>query len=161
MVLKESFFRATRPQIGRRGSVEADVSGFSGVRAPLITVWSHFLGAWRTSRIGPVEPSKPEPFNSLTKSYFLSSGHLRRHCNVSVALAVGGRTIHSSFKLASNDWQARKNSRSRSRRRPAVLRSAHPAPDPQPGDRAVVVEGWPACRRNRQPELGHGGRSNG
>src|ERR1035437_281894 len=96
--------------------------------------------------------------NSLKKYSFLSSGHLRRHCNVFVAVIVGSLTIHSSFKLASNDWQARKDSRSRSRRRPAVLRSAHPAPDPQPGDRAVVVEGWPACRRNRQPDLGHGGR---
>src|ERR1035437_9923039 len=97
--------------------------------------------------------------NSLTKYSFLSSGHLRKHCNVSVALVVDDRTIHSSIKLASNDWQARKNPRSSSRRRPAVLRSAHPTPDPQPGDRAVVAEGWAACRRNRQPGLGHGGRS--
>src|ERR1019366_1768515 len=100
-----------------------------------------------------------ERLNSITKYSFLSSGHLRRHCNVSVAVIVGSLTIHSSIKLASNDWQARKNPRSSSRRRPAVLRSAHPTPDPHPGDRAVVVEGWPACRRNRQPELGHGGRS--
>src|ERR1022692_3369536 len=95
--------------------------------------------------------------NSITKYSFLSSGQLRKHCNVSVAVIVGSLTIHSSFKLASNDWQTRKNSRSRSRRRPAVLRPAYPPPDPQPGDCAVVAEGWPTCRRNRQPELGHGG----
>src|ERR1035437_9030574 len=99
--------------------------------------------------------------NSLTKYSLLSSVHLRRHCNVSVAVIVGSLIIHSSFKLASNDWQARKNPRSRSRRRPAVLRSAHPTSHPQQGGRAVVAEGWPACRRNRQPELGHGGRSDG
>src|ERR1039458_10779645 len=37
-------------------------------------------------------------------------------------------TFNSRIKLASYGWQARKDSRSRSRRRPAVLRSAHPTP---------------------------------
>src|ERR1035437_6039308 len=119
-------------------------------------VWKNDLRGIAIFRLG-----RCTSFQLANKMQFLIECSPPKSGNVSVALVVDDRTIHSSIKLASHDWQARKNPRSRSRRRPAVLRSAHPIPDPQPGDRAVVAEGWPACRRNRQPELGHGGRSDG
>src|ERR1019366_5207441 len=96
-------------------------------------------------------------FQLANKMQFLIECSPPKSDNVSVAVIVVGLTIHSSIKLASHDWQTRKNPRSRSRRRPAVLRSAYPTPDPQPGDRVVVVEGWPAGRRIRQAGLENGG----
>src|SRR5450759_3298993 len=117
-------------------------------------VWKNDLRGIAIFRLG-----RCTSFQLANKCVFLIECSPPKSDNVSVAVIVVGLTIRSSIKLASYDWQARKNSRSRSRRRSAVLRSAHPTPDPQPGDRAAVVEGWPACCRNRQPGLGHGGRS--
>src|SRR5450759_1171459 len=114
-------------------------------------VWKNDLRGIAIFRLG-----RCTSFQLAKKMRFLIECSPPKSDNVSVAVIVVGLTIHSSIKLASHDWQTRKNPRSSSCRRPAVLRSAHPAPDPQPGHCAAVIEGWPACRRNRQPKLGHG-----
>ena len=67
-----------------------------------------------------------------------------------IALLVDG-AIHA--------WEAGKNTVRRRSVGPPGLHLSYPQPHPQPRDRAALGQSGAAGRRDREPDLGHGGRA--